>query len=32
LDSETDKMKNLENKIYDSKKEMEILDALEEVK
>ena len=25
-------MKNLENKIYDSKKEMEILDALEEVK
>ena len=32
LDSENDKMKKLENKTYDSKREMDILDALEEVK
>ena len=32
LDSANDKMKNLENKTYDSKREMQILDALEEVR
>ena len=32
LDSETDKVKKLENKTYDTKREMAILDALEEVK
>mmetsp|Transcript_12723 Transcript_12723/g.21443 ORF Transcript_12723/g.21443 Transcript_12723/m.21443 type:complete len:331 (-) Transcript_12723:63-1055(-) len=32
LESATDAMKNLENKTYDSKKEMQILDALEEVR
>jgi hypothetical protein len=32
LEGQQDAMKNLENKTYDSKREMDILDALEEVK
>ena len=32
MEDSTDAMKKLENKTYDSKREMDILDALEEVK
>ena len=32
IDTNEDKMKNLENKTYNSKREMDVLDALEEVR